>query len=132
MSAEQPPTRQGQVLRRDWPARPRPRDTTPAFDHADEFERQREAAEQYPCDQPPLGCGVPVGERCRVIGALALYLTRRPAHLGRLRSAGVAPPSVVGSGAPRDGDRPPGAPIPARNRSLYDIPADLPEEPPGG
>lgn len=103
--------------------RPRPRDVTPTFDGADQFERAREAAEQYPCDPPPLGCAVGAGQRCRVIGAPTLALTRRPAHLGRMRRAGVAPPSTVGSGAPRDCDRPTGAPIPDRNRHVYEEPA---------
>lgn len=113
--------RQGQVVRRyDRGPRPRRDIDTPTFDGNEEFERQREAAEQYACDPAPLGCHAEPGERCRVIGRPDLFLTRRPAHLGRLRRAGVAPPSTVGSGERRDGDRPPEAPIPDVNRHLYD------------
>jgi hypothetical protein len=119
MTTETP--RQGQVLRR-YDRGTRPRDVTPTIDGGDEFERQRELAEQYACDPGPLGCGVDAGERCRVIGRPDLYLTRRPAHLGRLRRAGVAPPSTVGTGERRDYDRPEDAPIPEQNRHLYDQP----------
>ena len=116
--AERPPA---QILRRyDRAPRTRRDTATPTFDGGEEFERQRALAEQYPCDPPPLGCAAPAGEQCRVIGRPDLALTRRPAHLGRLRRAGVAPPSTVGTGARRDTDRPPGAPIPAQNRHIYD------------
>jgi hypothetical protein len=120
---------QGQVLRRY--DRSRPRDVTPSFDHGDTFERQRELAEQYPCEAPPRGCGAEVGQRCRVVelgGKVRpdLVLTRRPAHLPRLRAAGLAPPSTVGTGQRRETDRPDGAPVPEQNRHLY---ADIPTAP---
>ena len=101
--------------------------TRRGFDHAerleqaDAFARARDEALQHPCALPPLGCGAEVGQPCSVIGHPDVPLRRQPAHLPRMRRAGLAPTSKVGDGAPRDSDRPPGAPIPRRNRHLYDL-----------
>lgn len=100
--------------------RRRTRDHAATLEHAATFARQRELAEQYPCDQPPLGCAARAGESCTAIGHPDIRLTRRPAHLGRLRRAGLGASSTVGSGARRETDRPPDAPIPAANRAIYE------------
>ena len=105
-----------------FPRPRRPRDVTPTLDRADEFERQRALAEQYPCEPPPHGCDAAVGERCTAIGCPGVYLTRRPAHLRRLRAAGVAAPSTVGDGTPDPPDRLPTEPIPEQTRNLPDRP----------
>lgn len=90
------------------------------LEHADTFARHREEAERYPCDPPPHGCAQPAGQTCTVIGRPDLPLHRQPAHLGRLRRAGLAPPSTVGNGARRETDRPPHASVPEQNRHIYD------------
>lgn len=115
--------------------------TTQAYrrhgDHADRLEREeafrraREDAEQHPCERPPRGCGVPAGETCRVVDHHGnvhpdVPLGRQPAHMGRLRAAGWAPGSTVGTGARRDTDRPDTAPIPRQNAHLYDDRDDRP------
>lgn len=110
-------------------------------DHADRLERQdsfrraQEEAQRHPCALPPLGCAAPAGQPCTVIGHPDIPLRHQPAHLPRMRAAGLTPSSTVGTGARRDTDRPDTAPIPRQNAHLYDDRDDRPirhpdEEPP--
>lgn len=53
-----------------------------------EDQADRDAALTVPCPLPPLGCAQPAGARC-VVAATGELLERAPAHVARLRDAGV-------------------------------------------